>query len=377
MTKKSIFTIIGILIAFLSEAQIVTVRAYPGGTYSVPKKAKNLKIVVVGSGSVEQPFIIKSRSKTKKSTLTGNSYIKVQNEGSNIVIRDLIFKDNMIDYRASTSLIEIGNSKKSSINNVVIEDVIFQFNNNHFIDRERDTQFHWINIFGHNVVVKNCQFSGKRNRLPVMHINTGFDGVIIEQNTFRDTPSRKGEALEAVRIGLADGNSNAEILRNRFINYHGDSETISVKANNVVISENSFIDSRSGVSVRYADNCEISNNTFVNTNIPVRIAGKNHKITGNIFNKNRENRSIVFMAGGEHYPAVENVDIESNRFNLANVTLDCIQFPNHNSFPLNIRFNENRHNDIPLKNQKINLENQPVKAKNTRKDNTILYNYNL
>src|SRR5699024_9217982 len=129
-----------------------------------------------------------------------------------------------------------------------------------FVDEGKKTQFHWINVFGEDITIKNCIFQGKRNRLPIIHINSNFSNVIVENNLFEDVPSRSGGALEAIRVGLVDGPSNSLIINNRFINYYGDSETISVKADNCRIVNNEFTDCRSGINIRYANNCIISKN---------------------------------------------------------------------------------------------------------------------
>ncbi|NGM67221.1 chondroitinase-B domain-containing protein [Sphingobacterium sp. SGR-19] len=367
-------TVLGILFLAVCNAKVINVQAVPGGIYYVSGDNRDLQIVVKGKGTETRPFVIRPRS--KDAIMRGNSFIKLDNQCANIIIRDLTFEDNVIQYKSSTSLIEIGRSKKSTVTNIRIENVEFRSRNG-FKDRDKETQFHWINIFGNNVVINKCRFSGKRNRLPIIHVNSNFDNNVIRDNIFQDVPSRAAGALEAIRVGLADGDSDVRIVGNSFINYHGDSETISIKANGAVLSDNTFINSRSGISIRYGNNCDIVNNTFSNTVTPIRIAGSNHRIVGNTFNKNKKDASITFMVGGKSYPNVENIEISRNQFNLKNVTFNCIQFPNHHSFPSDIRLSQNYQNGIPLENKHTNIENNRIATKNKRSDNTVLYTYDF
>jgi len=125
---------------------------------------------------------------------------------------------------------------------------------------------------------------------------------------------RVGEALEAIRVGLGNARSNCRILNNKFINYAGDSETISCKSNGVTIASNYFKDCRSGVSLRLSDSSIIENNRFVNTTWPVRISGIGHTITKNVFDS--PTSSITFMTGGANcvYKAVNGININDNVF---------------------------------------------------------------
>lgn len=330
------------LLLFLLQScstKYINIEAKPGGKYFLPAKAKDYQINISGSGSKEAPFFIFG----KNTILTGNSYIKISNSTSYVVLQDLTFKNNHINYNQSTSLIEVGDSKKSKISNILIDNVSFFFKNENFVDSDKDSQFHWINIFGSDVVVTNCSFEGKKNRLPIIYINSIFKNVVIKNNVFKNVSSRLGEALEAIRVGVIDGPSNAEIKDNLFENYFGDSETISVKASGVTIENNIFKNSRSGVSLRYSNNCKVVKNKFLNVVNPIRIAGEDHHIINNTFVEHRGHRTIVFMMGGKEYPSVKNVLIEGNYFS-APILINIIEVPNNNILPLDIKFKKNKVN---------------------------------
>lgn len=376
-----VLLIIFILAINSCVAKNIIIQAKPGGKYVLPQDVKDYQISIIGSGSQDSPFYLVGNN----TILSGNSYIKISNTTSNIVIKNLTFKNNNIDYKNSTSLIEIGNSKKSVINNILIDNIDCLFNDKSFVDNDKQTQFHWINIFGNNVTITNSVFEGKRNRLPIIHINSNFKNVVVENSIFKNVAARPGEALEAIRIGLGDGQSNALIKNNTFENYFGDSETISVKADGVKIDNNKFINSRSGVSLRLSNNSIITNNRFDNVANPIRVAGKNHLIQGNFFNTDLGNTSIIIMLGGANYKQVDNLEIKSNTYS-KEPTLNFIEMPNNNSLPTNVKFSNNIINgqsSVSSKivqkelNSNVDLTRSTLGNGKLRKDNSKIYSINL
>ena len=240
---KFVFLFVFLFISSYIDSQtLVNIDAEPGGSYFI-KRAHNINLLVSGSGSVDSPFVIDGRG----ISLTGDSHIRLSNQSSNIIIKNIKFVNNEISHRKSTGIIEVGQNKKSLVNNIIIQNIEFYFKNSSFSDKDKKTQFYWIRISGNNILVKNCIFEGKRNRLPIIHIDSGFENVLIKRNIFKNVPSRVGEALEAIRVGLEDGKCDTRITENTFLRYSGDSETISIKASGVQVDNNQFIDCRSGV----------------------------------------------------------------------------------------------------------------------------------
>ncbi|WP_419870101.1 chondroitinase-B domain-containing protein [Chryseobacterium sp. CT-SW4] len=372
--------IIFILVFNSCMSKEITIHAKPGGKYILSQGVVEYQINIVGNGSEKAPFYIQG----DKTVLSGNSYIKMSSTASNIILKDITFRNNKISYKNSTSLLEIGNSKKSTVNNITLENINFVFNDKSFLDKDKETQFHWINVFGNNVIIKGCSFEGKRNRLPIIHINSNFNNIIVENNTFKNVPSRVGEALEAVRIGLADGDSNALIKNNTFENYFGDSETVSIKANGVTVDHNKFINSRSGVSLRSSNNSTITNNIFTTTVSPIRVAGKNHIIKGNTFNTDSGNISVIVMLGGKNYEQVDNLQIESNIYN-KEPTLNFIEMPDNNMLPTNIKFSGNSFNGkyivskvrVTPNSSAVNISRTVLGEGKLRKDGSKTYSIKL
>jgi parallel beta-helix repeat protein len=293
------------------KAADIRINATPGQVYNLPASLNDTHIIITGSGSSGAPFIVAGAG--GKTTLRGNSSIIVT--GDFVTIRNVSFVNNQINYLEYEALLQIGTKKKAANNNT-ISNCDFLYTGT-FPDMDVKSQFYWIEFYGKTNLIDKCTFEGKQNRLPVIHVNS--KGWIGDNNTisnciFRNVKPRKGEALEAIRVGFGNSRSNCQIINNNFFNYFGDSETISCKSSGVVISGNTFTDCRSGVSLRLGDSSLITNNKFTNTVWPVRIAGTGHVISNNVFDSRTS--SITFMKGGTGctYKTVDNITINDNVF---------------------------------------------------------------
>lgn len=303
------------------KASDLRITARAGGVYMLPANLTDTHIIVTGRGSSSQPFVINGVN--GKTELHGDSYIRII--GDYIMVNDVSFVNNNINFLSSQALLEVGTKKQLS-NHVTIRDCSFNYTGQ-FHDLDKASQFYWILISGKGDLIDNCVFEGKQNRLPVIHVNAfnwDGDGNIISNCTFQNVKPRVGEALEAIRVGLGSARSNCRILNNKFINYAGDSETISCKSNGVTIASNYFKNCRSGVSLRLSDSSIIENNRFVNTTWPVRISGEGHTITKNVFDSPAS--SITFMTGGSNcvYKAVSGININENVF-VGKITLKVLR----------------------------------------------------
>lgn len=332
--KHVLFTITAMFFLYHSFAQKkVTINAEPGGEYLV-ESGRDIQITVIGSGTVSKPFRILGRE--NKNHLQGNSFIQVL--GSNILIENIEFSDNLIGYVQSRGLISIGTYKKV-VDNVSLKNIKF-IGKDRFKTFDGKTQFHFIYINGNGVNVTDCVFTNKINRLPIIHVDAGLKNVLISNCEFKDVKEPKFDlAIEAIRVGLGSGETDLNINRNRFVNYYGDSELISVKCDRVRITNNYFLNTRSGVSIRYGNHCLISENYYENVYTPVRISGQYIEISKNTF-KNKNNRSIFLMYGGANYLQVKNVDIIGNTF-LDYFNIYGIQPQGHNLNPMNIVMKKN------------------------------------
>lgn len=293
---------------FFIPVKELKIYAKPGETYYLPSEIRNTRVIVLGSGSKSSPFHIKGIQ--DYSNFSENSSITIV--GNNITISQLKFinDDIQIKYEA---LIKVGTINNYS-ENVKIDDCKFLYTKR-FIDKDLETSYFWIRFSANNSKITNCEFNGKRNRMPIVHIEGKSFGNEISKCIFKNVPKRINdlEALEAIRVGLGEGRAEVKIFSNKFINYFGDSETISIKSDGVIIDNNYFENCRSGISLRLSNHSIISNNTFKNTFWPVRINGSGHILKNNFFDKTCEN-SIVFIKENKNYYPTKNITIENNIF---------------------------------------------------------------
>src|SRR5690606_23539976 len=307
MKKVLFLAIIAIILSHNSFAQRkIVVNAVPGGEFIV-NSGVDTQIKVVGKGSLSEPFKIYGANNAK---LSGNSFIHVL--GSNIIIENLQFEENSINYLDSRGLISIGDSK-NIVSNVDVKNIKF-IGKGKFKTLDGKSQFHFLYVNGDKVTIEKCYCTQKVNRLPVIHVDAGLRDVLIYDCDFADVKEPASDlAIEAIRVGLGKGKTGLKINQNRFNNYYGDSEVISVKCDNVVVTNNTFLNSRSGVCIRHGNYCVIRGNYFENVYTPVRVSGKAIQISENTF-KNKNNRSIFLMFGGKNYLQVIDLMVYNNKF---------------------------------------------------------------
>lgn len=100
-------------------------------------------------------------------------------------------------------------------------------------------------------------------------------------------PESNGNGMECIQIGHDLDNTigyqlNTRIFRNLFENVIGDGvEIISNKSSLNYISENTFLDNRSGVTIRSGNSVSFNNNYMENTTRGVRIYGADHQVYNN------------------------------------------------------------------------------------------------
>lgn len=329
------------LITSPSLGASLIVEASPGKVYQLPDTLRNTHVIITGNGSPKANF--KLRGAKGFTVLTGNSSIEVR--GNHIIIEHLIFSNNELDFTKNQALVQVGNSKFNA-QYITLRDCQFRYTRK-FNDRDTKSQFFWIQVFGQNSLIESCSFEGKQNRLPILHFNADDwapDNNIVSTCIFRNVPSRLGEALEAIRIGHGNSRSNSKIIDNQFINYAGDSETISCKSNGIFINGNIFTNCRSGISMRLSDSSEVANNVFKDTIWPIRVSGIGHVIKNNIFDGTTS--SIALMKGGSScsYKPVDELLIKNNIF-FRLAELKVLQTDECNEMPGNLTAIDNYYYD--------------------------------
>lgn len=158
----------------------------------------------------------------------------------------------------------------------------------------------------------------RRNELPESHR--------IDHNIFymRSPLGRNG--AEIIRVGSSAQRvfspSHTVIENNYFIDTDGESEIISIKASETVVSGNVFVNSSGTVTLRHGNGSFVQNNLFASTDGShqggVRVTGERHTVSGNYFiNASyginlHEGSDDLNNNGSYDYVAAKNVNIESN-----------------------------------------------------------------
>lgn len=145
-----------------------------------------------------------------------------------------------------------------------------------FKNFKKDTK-RLISIEGKNCTIEECLFTELTNNYPVIVLERKDrlnipDNLVIKDCLFFNINKPLNNGNELIRLGWSGssltGIGNCSIINNRFENYMGDIETISVKCNDNIIANNKFINCKATITLRHGNNTIVANN---------KIDGKNNK----------------------------------------------------------------------------------------------------
>jgi hypothetical protein len=200
---------------------------------------------------------------------------------------------------------------------------------------EKDYKTVYLGIYGRVNTVMYSQFRHKKNCGEMLQIRRDdgiADHTTIFRNHFYDRPKvAKANQFETIRIGggTFSGTSHAIIEENLFDACNGETEIITIKADGVILRNNTFRNSGGTVSLRHAHNAVISHNVFRGDGAPesggIRVFGHNHLIANNYFyrllsqDENRGPLEIhygdgVHDEGKEDYAQTQNLKVAYNTF---------------------------------------------------------------
>ncbi len=137
----------------------------------------------------------------------------------------------------------------------------------------------------------------------------------IHHNEFFNIERHSGNGQEPIQVagpegGASDIDLHTRIEHNIFYATNGDVEAVSAKVPGIRIRSNAFFDMDAAPNLRGADADEISGNVLVHTR-PIRIAGKNHHVTGNIILCPKDN-GIALSHGSAGYAVAKDNSITGN-----------------------------------------------------------------
>ncbi len=249
------------------------------GTVFLIKNGRYTDIDIILRKSNNKPIKIKAENDGKV-IITGKSSIRISDT------ENLVFSGFLFDKILSKDVLILSNSRNIRISNNFFEKCGSEPNGK-IIRIENGSSN---NDISYNTL--------NENRSAGVVIVTDYErdaGNIdntIHHNFFYNIPSVKelypkgDNGLEAIQLGQGIKGSklklNTHIHNNLFELIVGDgSEIISVKSSNNKIYNNTFLNNRSGITIRLGDNCYVNDNYLRNTTQGIRIFGYGHIIENN------------------------------------------------------------------------------------------------
>lgn len=284
-------------------------------------------------------------------TISGNSTLKI-GKSKNISLQGILFSKVK---NGSALIIDSSNNIEIS-NNYFLECGSNRFGFILRIDGGSSENKISYNTFDSSramsvVVVASLKNINTKNSVNNIISNNLFYNIASVKSIY---PNSDGNGMEAIQIGqgreTSHWNSSTIISHNLFENIVGDgSEIISNKTSGNKILENTFLNNRSGISIRVGDNVEIKGNYLYNTTRGIRVFGYGQVIENNfIENPNvgielpstDVKNSEKMMEPG--YYQQENVNIENNVIKYPKSAAFLIGNGTRKLFPKNITITNNK-----------------------------------
>ncbi|WP_233558592.1 polysaccharide lyase 6 family protein [Aquimarina sp. BL5] len=374
LTKQHIITTIVSIqlffigcMSFANEIKVATIDEFNTAIQSVKAgdriilkngEWKDVKLVVKGQGSSENPIIIEAEE-SGKVFITGDSSLKMA--GNHIIVKGLWFKNG---YASGKSVISFRINSKEFANHSRITNCAITYYN----PKSKATDYKWVSVWGKNNRVDHNYFAGKTNSGTTLvvwlkgeeHINNNHR---IDHNYFGERPSLGFNGGETIRIGTSKNSllsSRTIVEDNVFEKCNGEVEIISNKSCDNVYRNNLFLESEGVLTLRHGNRCLIESNVFIGNQKPntggIRIINAGHVVRNNLMMNltgDGFRGPIVVMNGVPNSPAnryhqVKDVKIQNNTI----INCSPIQFcagkdeerslaPINTVFENNLIFNDN------------------------------------
>ena len=250
-----------------------------------------------GGGTPDAPIIIDGRHAV---TFTGASKLRI--EASHVILRGLTFRDV-----GATALVISGAGVR------ITESEFIGCGDAHRTQAECVIVVHG----GTQAEIDFNSFVGSKSMS--IKIRAGPDGTSdqpvsasVHHNVFRDIPRLSDNGQEPIQIaGPGGGGSHAmlgtRIEHNLFYRANGDREAVSMKTPGTVLRWNVFRDMDAVPNFRGAYENTMAENLLIRAR-PIRIAGRAHRVAGNIVLCPRQGIGFVISHGSRGYAAaIDNV----------------------------------------------------------------------
>ncbi len=254
------------------------------GTYT------NLQVTFTGAGTEANPITLKARNEGK-AILTGKLNLKIG--GTYTIVNGLVFKDGQA---ASGDIIEFRTSSSSFANNCRLTNCVIDNCNNpdEKYRNSTDNSERWVMLYGKNNRVDHCYFVNKINGGVIMMVHIGDtksqqNKHSIDHNFFGyHQKFEPGNNAETIRLGdssTSQSSCQTTISHNFFYSCDGETEIISIKSCDNIISNNTVYESQGGFVCRHGHRNTIHSNLFIGNNksncAGIRVINQGHRIYNN------------------------------------------------------------------------------------------------
>lgn len=289
----------------LSNLSLVAgdVVTWTNGTYS------NQSIVVHGSGTVNNPIILKAETEGGV-TFTGESPANIY--GTYVQVEGFYWEGGQgtsdhVSFRRSGSDTDFG--VNCALRNC-------GFNN---LASEGDNKSRWVVLYGTQNTIENCSFVNKLSTGATILVELRFQGASlcqhqIKNNYFYNITNKDGRTnsgdSEAIRIGVSTNqavDANCTVEGNYFQEADGENEIITNKSANNIYKYNTFRNCRGSLVMRHGAGAWVEGNFFLGEGKDgsggIRISDSFHTIINNYFqglrNKSDKWNNAITIVEGE------------------------------------------------------------------------------
>lgn len=293
----------------------------------------NQKIIFKGSGLADKPVVLIAQTPGQV-ILNGTSCILMS--GSYLVVSGLYFKNGtlsgneVVSFRTSST--ELADHCRLT-NTAII--------NYNPADPTVDSK--WVSLFGTFNQVDHCSFENKTNMgtLLVVWLTMGtIPKHVISQNYFGyrnanvDSTGSQLNGQEIIRLGDSSTSmqvANVTVEGNFFEKCNGETEIISNKSCENVLTNNLFLECQGTLTLRHGNGTLVEGNWFFGNGVQstggVRIIGENHRVFNNYFERLRGTgfRAALSVVRGKLNSAANEYFQVKNATVAFNTMVDCDQ----------------------------------------------------
>jgi len=302
---------------------------------------KDAQLEFKGNGTKDN-FIYMAAETPGKVLLEGKSCLSIS--GQWLHISGLVFVNGLSPKKVVINF-KTG-SKEYAYNCVLTNCVINNYNQN-----SKETEDHWVEMWGKNNTVEYSYFGGKTNGGTTLVVwpndsNSTNNNHHIYRNYFAHRPLLGVNGGETIRIGTSQvcTNSSGSVVEgNYFERCNGEIEIISNKSCDNKYLNNTFYECEGCLTLRHGNRATVSGNWFIGNEVigtgGIRVINQGHLIYNNYFYKLRGDKflsSLAIMNGipdtpPNGYLQVKNVVATNNTFyDCANPLAFCVGFGERN-----------------------------------------------